>query len=85
MNVVMVPKGTMEDRDQTVGVMTRAFAGDPVARWFYPDERQYRSSFPSFVEAFAGKAFDYGTVHRALASVGAAMWFPPTPTRTRTR
>ncbi len=68
---------TANKRAEAVDVLTSAFATDPAARWVYPDELQYRFNFPRFVEAFAGKAFDYRTTFAAADGSGAALWLPP--------
>jgi GNAT superfamily N-acetyltransferase len=43
----------------------------------YPDPHQFLSSFPDFVRAFGGKAFEHGTAHYIDGFIGAALWFPP--------
>ena len=51
---------TPSNADQTVGAVgVLAFSADPAARWFYPNAHQCLTNFPSFVQAFAGKAFEY--------------------------
>lgn len=59
------------------GVITLAFATDPVARWTYPDPDQYLEHFPAFVRAFAGRSFSKGTAYLAPAGGGAALWLGP--------
>lgn len=59
------------------GVITLAFATDPVARWMYPDPDQYLEHFPSFVRAFAGRSFANGTAYLAPDAGGAALWLGP--------
>lgn len=59
------------------GVITLAFATDPVARWMYPDPDQYLEHFPEFVRAFAGKSFVNGTAYLAPDAGGAALWLGP--------
>jgi ribosomal protein S18 acetylase RimI-like enzyme len=54
-----------------VSTIVEAFAGDPVERWMYPAEAEYRAHFPRFVAAFAGAAI-------VTATEGAvAVWLPP--------
>ena len=43
-----------------------AFSADPVARWFYPDPHQYLLHLPSFVRAFAGRAFEYNSAYQSM-------------------
>ena len=69
------------DRDSlaaaATGIITLAFASDPVARWTYPDPDQYLEHFPEFVRAFAGKSFSEGTAYLAPDGGGAALWLGP--------
>jgi ribosomal protein S18 acetylase RimI-like enzyme len=60
-----------------IAVIQRAFADDPGVRWMYPDPDQYRECFPSFVRAFAGRAFEQGTAQVADGFAAAALWLPP--------
>ena len=62
-------------REQAVTTIAAAFASDPVARWAYPSAAGYFAGFPSFVRAFAGRAF----VHNTAFTTGhaAALWLPP--------
>jgi ribosomal protein S18 acetylase RimI-like enzyme len=63
--------------DQAVGTIVLAFSADPIARWFYPDPHQYLLHLPSFVRAFAGKAFEHKSAHYVDGYLGAALWLPP--------
>jgi ribosomal protein S18 acetylase RimI-like enzyme len=60
-----------------LALMTTAFADDPAVRWMYPEPQQYQDHFPNFIEAFAGKAFECGTVNYSPDFTGAALWLPP--------
>jgi GNAT superfamily N-acetyltransferase len=62
---------------RVIDTIVRAFSTDPAARWMYPDPEQYSRYFPEFVQAFGGRAFDYGTAHLTGDGLGAAMWLPP--------
>ncbi|MGJ3244525.1 MAG: GNAT family N-acetyltransferase [Elainellaceae cyanobacterium] len=64
-------------RDQALAATVLAFSADPVARWMYPNTRQYLTYFPCFVETFGGKAFEHNTVYLIHDDIGAAFWFPP--------
>jgi GNAT superfamily N-acetyltransferase len=59
------------------GIITLAFASDPVARWTYPDADQYLKYFPAFVNALAGPSFTRGTAYIAPDGGGAALWLGP--------
>jgi ribosomal protein S18 acetylase RimI-like enzyme len=68
---------TPSNADQAVGTVVLAFSADPIARWFYPDPHQYLLHFPSFVRAFADRAFEHNSAHYVDGYVGAALWLPP--------
>ena len=65
------------DRRHAIATITEAFRDDPVCRWIWPGDGQYDAWFPTFVEAFAGAAFEYGSAHAADGFAGAALWLPP--------
>jgi ribosomal protein S18 acetylase RimI-like enzyme len=65
------------DEARVVDTIVLAFSTDPAARWMYPAPEQYLECFPTFVRAFGGRAFDYGTASVAEEVRGAAMWLPP--------
>jgi ribosomal protein S18 acetylase RimI-like enzyme len=65
------------DRDAVVATLVAAFADDPVERWLYPGEDEYRQHFPEFVAAFGGPAFEHGTVWKAGECEAVAVWLPP--------
>jgi GNAT superfamily N-acetyltransferase len=64
------------DVERAVGVIVLAFSADPVARWAYPDPRQYLALFPTLVRAFGGRAFAQGTARHVSSYPGAALWLP---------
>jgi ribosomal protein S18 acetylase RimI-like enzyme len=68
---------TPSNADQAIGTVVLAFSADPVARWFYPDPHDYLTYLPSFVRAFAGKAFEYNSAYQIDGYSGAALWLPP--------
>lgn len=65
------------DEQQAIGVITLAFAADPMARWAFPDPVTYLSVMPDFVRAFGGNGLTHGATHLADGGLGAAMWLPP--------
>jgi GNAT superfamily N-acetyltransferase len=67
----------LSEADQAIAVIVLAFSADPVARWSYPDARQYLTHFPAIVRAFGGKAFAHGTGYHVSGFAGAALWLPP--------
>jgi hypothetical protein len=48
----------LAERDRAIATLVSAFEDDPVERWMYPRDQQYRLHFPAFVAAFGGAAFD---------------------------
>ena len=68
---------TPSNADQAIGTVVLAFSSDPIARWFYPDPHQYWLHLPSFVRAFAGRAFEYNSAYHINKYSGAALWLPP--------
>ena len=68
---------TPSNADQAIGTVVMAFSADPAARWFYPDPHHYLKHFPSFIRAFAGKAFEYHSGHQIDGYSGTALWLPP--------
>ena len=65
------------DLNQVIATIELSFSSDPAVRWLYPNAHQFLSSFPDFVQAFAGKAFQHGTAHYVGEFAGAALWLPP--------
>ena len=72
-----ITTATASDAEQAIAVLTLAFSSDPANRWAWSDPRQYLASFPAFVRAFAGKAFEQGTAYCIDRYAGAALWLPP--------
>jgi ribosomal protein S18 acetylase RimI-like enzyme len=65
------------EAEHCFAVLTLAFAGDPAARWAWPDQQQYSNAFPRFARAFGGRAVDAGTAHYVEGFSGVALWLPP--------
>ena len=72
-----IKSATAADEAAVLGVITMAFSTDPVARWIYPNPREYLAHFPSFVLAIGAKAFASGSAHYAEGFAGATLWLPP--------
>ena len=45
------------EQGRAIRTLLSAFQDDPVERWLYPEEAQYRRHFPAFIAAFGGAAF----------------------------
>jgi ribosomal protein S18 acetylase RimI-like enzyme len=65
------------DERRVIDTIVLAFSTDPAARWMYPEPERYLGYFPEFVQAFGGRAFNYGTAHLTDDARGASMWLPP--------
>ena len=72
-----IKSATADDEAAVISVMTLAFVTDPVARYFYPNPREYLANFPRLALAIGGKAFANGSAHYAEGFAGAALWLPP--------
>ncbi|MEZ5401831.1 MAG: GNAT family N-acetyltransferase [Bryobacteraceae bacterium] len=74
----MQPKPTVVGREQegaVLAALVAALAGDPFARFLYPDAAQYHEHFPAFASAFAGRSFESQAAW--MAGAAAALWLPP--------
>lgn len=65
------------DHEMVIGVITLAFATDPMARWAFPDPATYLAVMPQLAAAFGGNGFPHGAAHVIEGGMGAAMWLPP--------
>jgi GNAT superfamily N-acetyltransferase len=72
-----VHSATERDRHTVIGVITLAFATDPMARWAFPDPATYLAVMPHLAAAFGGNGFPHGAAHLIDGGMGAAMWLPP--------
>jgi GNAT superfamily N-acetyltransferase len=72
-----VHSATERDRHTVIGVITLAFATDPMARWAFPDPATYLAVMPHLAAAFGGNGFPLGAAHLIDGGMGAAMWLPP--------
>jgi GNAT superfamily N-acetyltransferase len=69
-----VPPG---GRATAIATVVSAFVDDPVERWLWPEAAEYAASFPAFVEAFAGPAFDHETAWMLDGCAAVALWLAP--------
>ncbi|MGZ4470711.1 MAG: GNAT family N-acetyltransferase [Nocardioidaceae bacterium] len=76
MGTAFTPTGET-DQLRTLEVLTSAFVEDPVERWLFPTDDDYRTAFPQFLMAFGGRAFAAGTVYALDEFSAVAMWLPP--------
>jgi ribosomal protein S18 acetylase RimI-like enzyme len=73
----IVKTATASDEASVIDVLTLAFCLDPLARWGWPDPREYLMYAGSFLWAFGGKAFAHGSAYYVEGYRGAALWLPP--------
>jgi GNAT superfamily N-acetyltransferase len=67
-----------DERTTAFATLVSAFMDDPFERWWmYPRLQQYLMHFPTFLEAFAGSAFEEGTVWSIGEFAAVALWLPP--------
>jgi ribosomal protein S18 acetylase RimI-like enzyme len=76
MKSLPVETATAADAAAVIDALMLAFAGDPMARWSWPDPALYLTTFPRMARAFGGAAFERGTAHR-IGHAGAALWLAP--------
>jgi ribosomal protein S18 acetylase RimI-like enzyme len=65
------------DRDRVLATIVAAFIADPVERWLWPEPWAYLTHFPAFVAAFAGGAFESGSVSTLDGGAAVALWMAP--------
>lgn len=70
-------RATRDDCGEAVEILIAALRDDPAVRSLYPTDIEYVRHFPGFARAFAGRAFDAGTVDLDADGHAAAFWFPP--------
>jgi len=68
---------TPGDRVRVVGTLAAAFVADPVLRFIFPDDDDYRDGAPLFFGALFDKRMQSGTVWVADDGDAAALWDPP--------
>jgi GNAT superfamily N-acetyltransferase len=76
MAAAAVEVASEKEADQCIALIVLAFAGDPAARFLYPDPTIYIDCFPRFVRAFGGNAFAAGSAH-FVDGAAVALWLPP--------
>ena len=67
----------VDDEASAIDTVVLAFAADPITRWAWPHSHQYVAAMPTFVRAFAGRAFAHGGAYGTNAYAGVALWLPP--------
>jgi ribosomal protein S18 acetylase RimI-like enzyme len=77
MGTHIVRHATAAEERALIDTIVLAFAGDPMARWCWPESSTYLASMPAFTRAFAGAAFEHETAHCTEDVAGGALWLPP--------
>jgi GNAT superfamily N-acetyltransferase len=72
--VAPVPTGAETAAIETIA---RAFLGDPVAHWAWPEESRRLSAMRRLARAFGGGAFDHASAFCTKGFIGVALWLPP--------
>jgi ribosomal protein S18 acetylase RimI-like enzyme len=75
--MITIKKVANAEQDAAVSAIVKAFSADPAARWMYPDSQQYWEHFQSFVNAFAGAAFEHGGADSVDGYLAAALCITP--------
>ena len=65
------------EQGRAIRTLVSAFEDDPVERWLFPDDAQYRRHFPAFIAAFGGAALCDQTAWRLGDFDAVAFWFGP--------
>jgi ribosomal protein S18 acetylase RimI-like enzyme len=65
------------EEDLAVDTILLAFAGDPMARWTWPNAHQYLAAMPRMIRAFGSSAFSNGSAFCTDGHAGTALWLPP--------
>jgi ribosomal protein S18 acetylase RimI-like enzyme len=68
---------TLDDFPRTALTATRAFAGDPVMRWFFPDDDEYTELAPTLNRFMASRWHATDSLWCTDDGVAMAGWFPP--------
>lgn len=68
---------TEAEEDSAVDIIALAFAADPMARWTWPQARQYLGAIVRMTRAFGGKSFSNGSAFCTDDYAATALWLPP--------
>jgi len=68
---------TRADETSLLGIITLAFAADPMARYWFSEPGGYLEWWPRFVLALGERGLDAGAADITSDLSGAALWLPP--------
>lgn len=73
----IVRLATCDDAPQLARTATRAFADDPLMRWFFPDPADYAAVHPVLADYLCRRWIAMGSLWCTDDGVGMAGWAPP--------
>jgi len=65
------------DSGRVYSTLTSAFEDDPIARWLWEGDAEYREQFPIFAASAAQRAFETGTAWRGDDLDTVSLWLSP--------
>lgn len=65
------------EKRSVIDTIVLAFCADPIIRWLFPDPSVFRETFPEFVDAYGGDAFEHESAHVVEDFSASALWLPP--------
>lgn len=68
---------TMADHGRVARTATRAFADDPLFRWFFPEAAAYEAAAPEMFGSLATKSISLGCTWVTSDAVAIGMYLPP--------
>jgi ribosomal protein S18 acetylase RimI-like enzyme len=75
--VASVRHATAADTARAATTIRRAFADDPVMRWFYPDDGEYETDMPTLAATLVRRWLATSTLWCTDDAVAVAGWRPP--------
>ena len=73
----MIKRSGEADVARSIDTIVLGFSADPVARWLFPEPRQFLGTFPTLTRLFGGRAFEHDSAYHVEGYIGAALWLPP--------
>ncbi len=73
----MIKRSGKANVARSIDTIVLGFSADPIARWLFPEPRQFLATFPTVTRLFGGRAFEHGSAYHVDDYTGAALWLPP--------
>ena len=73
----MIKTSTEADKARVTDTIVLGFAADPILRWFFPEAKEFLSTFPTLMRLFGGRSFEHDSAYHLDSFSGAALWLPP--------